>query len=138
MGRTPSLCLVALLCALALSLAGLAVPAEAEDVCPLGAMRPDSWVAVRPLRSHSSPTSRHWSLKSLNHDHQSNLLFFLLVQDLVARLRSIGMIADRVAYLKQAVLNDTRSFTGKQIGSILGTITLQRYTLEVRAAFSFK
>jgi len=95
MGHTPSLCLVALLGALALCLAGFAVPAEAEDVCPLGAMRPDAWVA-----------------------------------DLVARLRSIGMVEDRVAYLKQAVLNDTRSFTGKQIGSILSTMTLQQYTLQ--------
>jgi hypothetical protein len=48
------------------------------------------------------------------------------------------MVEDRVAYLKQAVLNDTRSFTGKQIGSILSTMTLQQYTLQVRTSFLFQ
>jgi hypothetical protein len=50
--RTQSLCLVALLCALAFSMLGCAVPAEAVDMCPLGALRPDSWVTVPTEPSH--------------------------------------------------------------------------------------
>jgi hypothetical protein len=50
----------------------------------------------------------------------------------VAHLRSIGTIEDRVAYLKVAVLNDTRSFSGKQVLAILSTIMMEEYTLEVR------